>query len=62
MSQAERDAELALTPRVGRERASLGLREHVARARAYYAATRAGRPSDARSTTTFFDPTRSLPG
>lgn len=43
----ERDAELALTGRVGRELARLGLREHVARARAYYAATRAGRPSDA---------------
>ncbi len=39
--------ELALTERVGHELARLGLREHVARIRAYYAALKAGRSSDA---------------
>ena len=46
-SPTEREAELALTERVGRALASVGLREHVARVRTYYAALRAGRPSDA---------------
>jgi hypothetical protein len=41
------DDELALTERVGRELVRRGLREHVARARQYYAALKAGRTSDA---------------
>ena len=43
---ADRTAELALTERVGRELKRLGLKNHVARARSYYAAVRAGRSTD----------------
>jgi hypothetical protein len=43
----DRDTELALTERVGRELARLGLHTHVGRMRAYFAAVRAGRPSEA---------------
>lgn len=39
----DRDTELALTERVGRELARLGLHTHVGRMRADFAAVRAGR-------------------
>jgi hypothetical protein len=46
-SAPDRDAELALAERVGRELVRAGLPKHADRVRAYYAAVRAGRSSDA---------------